>query len=108
MEFRRVLFRSPIAAREGAFGTLLARYRKYFRRELALPFGVGLDDFLHLDNLPLLSIIGEQHQRDPKAGAARSRIRRPMLASPRNRDQPREGQRSEERRAGKECRSPGA
>src|ERR1039457_4281638 len=56
----------PIEAREGAFGTLLARYRELFRCQLTLPFGVGLDDLLHLDSLPLLSIIGEHYQRDPK------------------------------------------
>src|ERR1035438_5741797 len=62
----------PIAAREGALGAFLARYREFFGCQLALPFGVGLDDFLHLYSLPLPSIIGEHNQRDPKAGAAGS------------------------------------
>src|ERR1035441_9170652 len=54
----------PIAAREGAFGTLFARDRELFRCQFALPFGVGLDDFLHLGSLPTLSIIGEHYRSE--------------------------------------------
>src|ERR1017187_3540914 len=89
----------PIAPSEGALGTLLARYRELFGCQLALPFGVGLDDFLHLHSLPPLSIIGEHDDRDPWAGAARSRIWQPMLGSPRNRDQAREGERHDQKNA---------
>src|ERR1039458_1124114 len=49
----------PVAAGEGGFGALLARHGKLFRREFFLPFGIGLDDFVHLDGLPSLPIIAE-------------------------------------------------
>src|ERR1035441_1738608 len=49
----------PVAAGEGGFGALLARHGKLFRREFFLPFGIGLDDFVHLDALPSLPIIAE-------------------------------------------------
>src|ERR1035438_9613969 len=49
----------PVAAGEGGFGALLARHGKLFRREFFLPFGIGLDDFVHLDGLPSLPILAE-------------------------------------------------
>src|ERR1035437_7006134 len=49
----------PVAAGKGAFGSLFARYGKLFRREFFLPFGIGLDDLVHVDGLPSRSIIAE-------------------------------------------------
>jgi hypothetical protein len=59
----------PVPAGEGAFGTLLARYGKFFRREFLLPFSIGLDDFIHLDSLPSFSIIPEEDEFHPRASA---------------------------------------
>src|ERR1700693_4387182 len=60
----------PITAGESALRALLASDGKLVRRELAFPFGVGLHDFLHLDYFPPLSIIGEDHERNRRAGTA--------------------------------------
>jgi hypothetical protein len=85
----------PIAARKGAFGSFLASHRILLRRQLTLPFGVGLDDFLHSNSLPLLSI-GEHHERNPVSSATCSRIRQPPFGPLRNRDQPGESERHDQ------------
>src|ERR1017187_575253 len=60
----------PIAARKRALGALFAGYGELLRRQFRLPFGIAFHDFVHVDSLPLSSIVGEDNDIDSGAGAA--------------------------------------
>jgi len=89
----------PVPSGKCALGALFTRHGELLGRQFALPFGIAFYNLVHVDSLPLSSIIGEDNDIDPNSGAPGSRIGHGVFFTQSECRQPREGERHEEKGA---------